>query len=74
MAGKIVSGMEGGIDLENGLTAEGLEQARAAGRELKEVMLKAGCLPANTIVSHAHNSVYCCSSSNEGAAPFMLKV
>lgn len=50
VAGTIVSGMEGGVDPANGLTKEGLEQARRAGRELKEVMLQAGCSPANTMV------------------------
>eukprot|EP00903_Cladosiphon_okamuranus_P010121 g9584.t1 len=50
IAGKIVSGMNEGIDPANGLTELGLEQARTAGRELKEVLLRAGCSPANTIV------------------------
>ncbi|CAM9301534.1 unnamed protein product, partial [Hapterophycus canaliculatus] len=50
VAGKIVSGMEGGVDPANGLTEKGLEQARKAGQELKEVLLRAGCSPANTIV------------------------
>lgn len=51
IAGKIVSGMEEGVDTANGLTELGLEQARTAGKELKEVLLRAGCSPANTIVS-----------------------
>ncbi len=50
VAGKIVSGMEAGCDPANGLTELGLEQARAAGKELKEVLLRAGCSPANTMV------------------------
>ncbi|CAN0447431.1 unnamed protein product, partial [Discosporangium mesarthrocarpum] len=48
--GIIVSSLEEGIDPANGLTENGLEQARAAGRELKSVMLKSGCMPANTVV------------------------
>lgn len=43
--------MEEGVDPANGLTELGLEQARTAGKELKEVLLRAGCSPANTIVS-----------------------
>eukprot|EP00752_Nemacystus_decipiens_P013070 g11559.t2 len=50
IAGKIVSGMEEGVDPANGLTELGLEQAQTAGKELKEVLLRAGCSPANTIV------------------------
>lgn len=49
--GKIVSGMEEGVDPASGLTELGREQARKAGKELKEVLLGAGCSPANTIVS-----------------------
>lgn len=45
--------MKEGVDPVNGLTELGLEQARTAGKELKEVLLRAGCSPANTIVSAA---------------------
>ncbi|CAM9469915.1 unnamed protein product [Ectocarpus sp. 13 AM-2016] len=50
VAGKIVSGMEEGVDPANGLTELGLEQSRTAGKELKEVLVGAGCSPANTMV------------------------
>lgn len=50
MAGKIVSGMEDGADPANGLTEEGLQEARQAGEDLKEIMLETGCSPANTMV------------------------
>ncbi|CAM9651202.1 unnamed protein product [Choristocarpus tenellus] len=50
--GKIVSSIEAGMDPANGLTEKGLEQARSTGKELKSIMLKAGCLPANTMVKY----------------------
>lgn len=49
--GRVVSGTDGGVDPANGLTHKGLEQAREAGKGLKQVLLKVGCHPANTMVS-----------------------
>lgn len=51
ISGKIVSGIEAGGDPANGLTEEGRRQARDAGKKLKDLLLRAGCLPDNTLVS-----------------------